>query len=112
MQRSSSALMRRGCKMNRRSAGRGAKYPLPLRSRVSAEQMQMIRDSAYLAGMSICKYVRERATGSTVVSRQDKLLLRELNRIGNLLVYLTKKGENVTDAIAEIRAAVKKIRGG
>lgn len=97
--------------MNRRASGRGQKYPVQLRSRVSHEEMQMIKDSAELAGMSICKYVRYRATGTTVVSRQDAQITRELNRIGNWLVLLTRAGKDVSEPIAELRAAVAKIRG-
>ena len=95
---------------NRRGASRGQKYPLQLRSRVSHDEMRLIKDSAELAGMSICKYVRCRATGSTVVSKQDAQITRELNRIGGWLVVLTKKGMDVSEAIAEVRAAVKKIK--
>ena len=97
--------------MNHRAAARGQKYPLQLRSRVSLEQMQQIRDSAEIAGMSICKYVRCRATGSTVVSKQDAQLVRELSRIGGWLVVLTKKGVDVSEAISEVRTAIKKIQG-
>ena len=96
----------------RRAAGRGPKYPIPLRSRVSAEEMQKIKNSAEIAGMSLCKYVRYRATGQTVVSKLDAKLVRELNLIGNWLVKLSKSGHDVSEAIAELRAAIKKIKGG
>lgn len=97
--------------MNRRGQGRGALYPVQLNSRVSREQMEQIRDSASLAGMSVCKYVRHRATGSTVVSTQDSQIIRELNLIGNYLVKLSKSGQNVAPAITELRAAIAKIQG-
>lgn len=97
--------------MNRRGANRGRKYPVQLNSRVTPEQMQQIRDSAEIAGMSVCKFVRHRATGSTVISKQDVQLTRELNRIGNWLVYLTKKGMDVSEAIAEVRSAIKRVKG-
>ena len=97
--------------MNRRGANRGRKYPVQLNSRVNAEQMEQIRDSAEMAGMSICKYVRHRATGTTVVSKQDSLVLRELNLIGNRLKYATAQGHDVSEVVAELRAAIKKIQG-
>lgn len=92
------------------AAGRGPKYPLLLRSRVSAEEMQRIKESAEIAGMSLCKYVRCRATGQTVVSKLDAKILRELNLIGNWLVKLTKNGYDVSEAIAELRTIIKKIK--
>ena len=94
-----------------RAAHRGQKYPVQIQSRVSHEQMQQIKDSADLAGMSVCKYIRHRATSSTVVSKQDAQIVRELNRIGGWLVYLSKKDVDVSEAIAELRAAIKKIQG-
>ena len=92
------------------AAGRGPKYPLLLRSRVSAEEMQRIKEAAEIAGMSLCKYVRHRATSQTVVSKLDAKILRELNLIGNWLVKLTKNGYDVSEAIAELRATIKKIK--
>lgn len=92
------------------AARRGPKYPLLLRSRVSAEEMQRIKESAEIAGMSLCKYVRYRATGQTVVSKLDAKILRELNLIGNWLVKLTKNGYDVSEAIAELRVTIKKIK--
>lgn len=97
--------------MNRRAANRGRKYPVIIYSRVSPEQMDQIRDSALLAGMSVCRYIRHRATGLTVVSKQDAQLQRELNYIGNWLVKLSKAGLDVSAPIAELRAAIKKIQG-
>ena len=94
--------------MSRGAAGRGQKFPVRI---VSHEEIQQIKDSAALAGMSVCRYVRQRATGSTVVSKQDVQLLRELNLIGNWLIRLTKSGHDVSEPIAELRAAIAKIRG-
>ena len=94
-----------------RAAGRGQKYPLQLRSRVSVEQMQQIRDSAELAGMSVCKYVRHRACSMTVVSKQDAQIKRELNLIGNRLKYATAQGHDVREVVVELRAAIAKIQG-
>ena len=97
--------------MNRRAANRGQLYPVKIYSRVNAEQLQQIKDSASLAGMSVCRFIRHRATGSTVVSKQDVQIVRELNLIGNWLIRLSKSGEPVTPAIAELREAIKKIQG-
>lgn len=96
--------------MNTNSKNRGVKYPIQLRSRVSAEQLEMIKNSAEMAGMSVCKYVRYRATGSTVVSKFDSKILRELNLIGNRLVYVSAQGQDVSEAIKDLREAVKKIK--
>ncbi len=96
--------------MNTNSKNRGAKYPLQLRSRVNSEQLEMIKNSAEMAGMSVCKYVRYRATGSTVVSKFDSKILRELNLIGNRLVYVSAQGHDVKDVIKDLREAVKKIK--
>lgn len=92
------------------SKNRGAKYPLQLRSRVNHEQLEQIKSSAEMAGMSVCKYVRHRATGSTVVSRFDSKILRELNLIGNRLVYISKQGYDVSEVISDLRKTVKKIQ--
>lgn len=94
-----------------RAAQRGQKYPHQIQSRVNAAQLQQIRDSASLAGMSVCRFIRHRATGSTVVSKQDAQLQRELNLIGNRLVYISKQGADVSEVIEELRAAIKKIQG-
>lgn len=93
------------------AAGRGPKYPLLLRSRVSPVEMQSIKEAAEVAGMSLCKYVRYRATGQTVVSKFDAKILRELNLIGNWLIKLTKNGHDVSEAITELRTTIAKIQG-
>lgn len=89
---------------------RGPKYPLQLRSRVSSEQLEAIKEAAEVAGMSLSKYVRARATGQTVVSKLDAKILRELNRLGGLLKHLFAHGQPVGPALTELRQAIATLK--
>ena len=83
------------------------KYPVLLRSRVSQEQMEKIRKDAEMAGMTVCKYVRERAVGNTVKAKVDIKVLSGLNRIGGLLKHLHNNGQDTSEALAQITKAAR-----
>ena len=96
--------------MNIGAANRGAKYPLHLRSRVSAEQLENIKENALMAGMSVSKYVRHRALYQRVDSKVDAQVIRELRRIGGLLKYLATKGENTESTLCELKTTIKALQ--
>ena len=90
---------------NRRAAGRGRKYPRVLRTCVSDGQLEKIRDEAERAGMSVCKYLRERATGGHVSGMLDTKVLHELTNIGRNLHQMWKEGHETRAAIDAVKSA-------
>lgn len=92
-----------------RAAGRGAKYPVKIFSRVSVAEMEKIRDEAGRAGMSVCRYIRERAIGGHVSGKLDVKVLNELNAIGRNLHRMWKEGHPTGPAISAVVAAAKKL---
>lgn len=94
---------------NRRAAGRGKKYPRPLRTCVSDEQLEKIRDEATRAGMSVCRYLRERAIGGHVSGKIDTNTLQELNSIGRMLKKMWSEGHETGPAISAVIAAAKRL---
>lgn len=95
--------------MNRRAAGRGRKYPIQIQSRVSAEDMEKIRDNATRAGMSVCQYLRERAVGAHISGKLDTKVLNELNAIGRNLHQMWKEGHKTDAALDAVIAAAKRL---
>lgn len=93
--------------VNRRAANRGRKYPIQIQSRVSVTDMEKIRDNATRAGMSICRYIRERATGGHVPGRLDTKVLHELNAIGRNLHQMWKEGHETGPALDTVKSAVE-----
>lgn len=94
------------------AAGRGAKYPHLLRSRVSAEELEVIKENAARAGMSVCKFVRTRATGGHVTSKIELKTLQALNSIGRNLHQMWKEGHDTRPALAAVQAAAEALKGG
>ena len=91
--------------MNARAANRGRKYPIQIQSRVSQEDLERIREDAARAGMSICKYIRMRATGGHVSGKLDTKVLNEINAIGRNLRQMWKEGHETGPAIEAVQAA-------
>lgn len=92
-----------------RAAGRGRKYPVQLNSRVSVEDMERIRENAERAGMSVCRYVRMRATGGHVSGKIDVKTLAELYQIGRNLHQMWKEGHETRAAISAVKAAAERL---
>ena len=96
--------------MSARAANRGRKYPIQIQSRVSAKEMEKIRDEAERAGMSICKYIRERATGGHVSGKIDVKTLQELNAIGRMLKKMWSEGHPTGPALDAVQAAAETLQ--
>ena len=97
--------------MTARAAGRGRKYPVQLNSRCSREEMEKIKEDAERAGMSLCKYVRVRATGGHVSGKIDVKTLAELYQIGRNLHQMWKEGHptgKAIDAVMKAAAALER----
>lgn len=86
------------------------KYTKCLRTAVTPEQHERIVEDCEIAGMSRCRYLRERALGSHVVSKLDAKILRELNRIGGLLKHLYSKGEPTGPVLGELKKTLEHLR--
>ena len=95
--------------MSSRAAGRGRKYPVQLNSRVSHAEMEKIREDAERAGMSICRFVRHRATGAHISSKVDVKMLQELNAIGRMLKKMWSEGHETGPSISAVTAAAKRL---
>ena len=94
---------------NNRAAKRGKKFPVQLNSRVSHEDIQKIKEDAERAGMSICKFVRMRATSAHISSKVDVKTLQELNAIGRMLKKMWSEGHDTNAALSAVKAAAKSI---
>ena len=94
---------------NRRAAGRGRKYPRVLRTCVSDEQLERVRENATMAGMSVCRYLRERATGAHISSKLDVKVLQEVNTIGRNLKEMWKQGHDTGPALDAVLAVVERL---
>lgn len=88
-----------------RAAKRGKKYPVQLNSRVSESDMLRIKEDAERAGMSVCKYVRTRATGGHISGKIDVKTLQELNAIGRMLKKMWSEGHNTNEALSAVKQA-------
>ena len=89
------------------------RYPCQLRFRVSDEQLPQIEKDAENAGMSVCAFVRARATGQPVRSRVDAQAMRELNRgIGLFKKTLGELREHPDDPalLPEVRQTLRAIQ--
>lgn len=95
--------------MDKRAANRGARYPEKIFSRVSAEDKEKIRESAEIAGMTVCKFIRVRATGGTIKSKVDIKTLHELNRLGRMLKKMWSEGHPTGPALNAVTDAAKKL---
>lgn len=85
---------------------------LNLRCPLSEEEQ--IREDAYLAGISISKLVRARYFGRPIVANTDKVMIRELRRLGGLLksVHVESGGaysKATAAAIAQVADYITKL---
>lgn len=65
-----------------------------LNVRLPDSELDTIREDAELAGISMSELVRARYFGRPVVANADKLMIKELRRLGGLLklVHIESKG--------------------
>lgn len=87
------------------------KYPFKMSFRLSEVEVEELKENAFLSGISLSKYIRNRSLGYSITSIADKKLIRELNLIGNYLVRVHKSGGDTLDITNSIRSLVKKIEG-
>ena len=85
-----------------------------LNVRLPMRELDAIRDDAELAGISISELVRARYFGRPVVANADKLMIKELRRVGGLLksVHLESNGAYSNDtaaALAQVREYITKL---
>jgi hypothetical protein len=62
--------------------------------RLTAAELDELRESAKMCGLSLSQYMRRRALGVTVVAHADMAVVREVRRLGGLLkvVHSESKG--------------------
>jgi hypothetical protein len=81
------------------------KYPCLLQTRVSQSERHAIIENANKAGMSVCKFLRERATGRRVQSTIEAGTIAAVNRVGGMVKLLLRESQpNAPEIIAELKA--------
>ena len=89
---------------------RQAKYPRVLQARCSESELDQIKLDAELAGMSVSKYVRHRATSTRVNSKYDAKLYLMVKKIGGLLKKAYTNGHDTKEILAELNQTLKTIQ--
>jgi hypothetical protein len=87
-----------------------AKYPKTLFSRCSEEDFQRVEHAAAVAGLSLCAYVRARATGAHITAKTDTQTFNEIRRIGRMLKRMWSEGHDTTAALNELRQTMDELR--
>ena len=88
---------------------RQAKFPKVLQARCSEEELEKVKVDAELAGMSVSKYVRHRATSQRVSSKYDIKLYNIIKKIGGLLKEAYKNGEDTGPILNELKNTLKRV---
>ena len=86
---------------------RRGKYPCSIRTKVTIEDFERVKESAQIAGMSLCAYARHRLNGAHITAKYDMQVLNELRRLGGLLKMLASQGQPTGPALSELRATMK-----
>ena len=82
--------------------------------RLTERDHARLRDEAESAGMSVSAYCRRRMLGHVVIPHTDRVVIRELRRLGGLAKQLhTQSGgaysEHTAGALADLRAAIQRV---
>lgn len=85
-----------------------------LNVRLPAGELDTIRDDADLAGISMSELVRKRYFGRPVIASADKVMIKELRRLGGLLkaVHVESSGAYSKDtafALAQVAEYITKL---
>ena len=80
--------------------------------RVSPAEKDALREAAEIAGLSLSAYCRRRFLGHAVVAHTDRVMIRELRRIGGLIKKThTDSGGAYSDetagALRDLRKAIE-----
>lgn len=89
---------------------RRGKYPCIIRTRVSLEQHEKIKEAAEIAGMRLSSYARHRLAGAHVSSKMDLQTLHEIRRQGGLLKMLAMQGVDTRDALEEVMKTMRALQ--
>ena len=82
--------------------------------RVSHSEKDSLREAAETAGLSLSSYCRRRFVGHVVVSHTDRVMIRELRRIGGLIkkVHTESGGAyrcETAEALNGLRQAIERL---
>lgn len=85
-----------------------------LNVRLPTSELNIIRDDADLAGLSMSELVRARYFGRPIVANADQLMIKELRRIGGLLksVHIESGGaysKQTADALSDLGGYINKL---
>ena len=93
---------------------RGESLDSIINVRVSHAEKDSLRDAAETAGLSLSSYCRRRFLGHSVAAHTDRVVIRELRRIGGLLKKThTESGGVYSDetagALSDLRKAIERL---
>ena len=82
--------------------------------RVTRAEKDSLCDAASVAGLSLSSYCRRRFLGHTVIAHTDRMMIRELRRIGGLLKKMhTESGgayrRKTAGALSDLRKAIERL---
>ena len=82
--------------------------------RVSQSEKNELREAAAAAGMTLSAYCRRRFLGRVVIAHADRVMIRELRRLGGLLkhVHVDSRGaysQQTAAALDAIRQAIERL---
>ena len=82
--------------------------------RVSTVEKESLREAAETAGISLSSYCRRRFLAHSVVAHTDRVMIRELRRIGGLLktVHTESGGAyrcETAEALNDLRQAIERL---
>ena len=82
--------------------------------RVSQGEKDELREAAAAAGMTLSAYCRRRFLGHVVIAHTDRVVIRELRRLGGLVKHLHVQSrgaysEQTAAALGAIRQAIERL---
>lgn len=88
------------------------KAPATIRSRICQTRLtpgeyEAVTAQAQAAGVSLSQYLRHRALGLRVMSKVDKIMIGQLNRIGGLIKHVSAEANGQYSP--EVASAIKAI---
>lgn len=77
--------------------------------RFSPTELQELKETASIAGITVSTYVRRRALGRQIAANADLVMIRELRRIGGLLKHIhNESGGAYSDLTANTLIEIQK----
>lgn len=85
-----------------------------LRVRLSESEKEMLRQDADMAGLTMSELVRRRYFGKPIIAHSDRVIIKELNRIGGLIKHVHNEShgaysEQTAALLQSLKQCIEKI---